>query len=95
MAATFRPKSVRIIYEILLIDTPEDSAQSGLYQFVLKGRNTQWPHFITSGFGNVNPQYRLRDVRHPMESLDKIIKVRHQILCICIFGHMVNATGFT
>jgi hypothetical protein len=94
MATTVRPESVRVVYEVLLIDTLEDSAQSSLHQFVLKGWNTQWPHFITSGFRDVNPQHRLWNVRHPMESLDKIIKVRHQILCICIFGYPVNATGF-
>jgi len=95
VATPFRAKSVRVVYEILLIDALEDSAQSGLHQFVLKGGNTQWPHFTTSGFRDVDPQHRLWDVRHPMESLDKIIKVCHQILCICIFGNLVNATGFT
>ena len=70
MTASSWPKSVRVVYEVLLIDRLQDFNEARLDEFVFQCRYPQGLYLGAARFGDVNPYHRLRDVRHPVESVD-------------------------
>jgi hypothetical protein len=88
-----RPKPRRGIDEQRLIDRFEDTARHLLDDFVLNTADSQWaPTAVV--LRTLDPPYRLRPIRHLMQSWRQALEVDLQVLPVHRLGHPIYPDRF-
>ena len=80
-------------YEVLFVEDLQDFVESRLDDFIFEYRYSEWAFLGASGFGNVNPFDRLRDVCNSVEPADQVDQIFPWIFSILLFGYVVYARG--